>query len=265
MSKYGQYCPMSRAVEVLGDRWTLLIVRDLICGATHFNELERGLPGISKSLLAERLKRLQGAGVIDRQPSAAGQKVRYQLTEAGQDLYPIIESLTRWGTKWIFGEPQPEELDPLLLMWWIRGRIYPERLPGPRVVVEFDFQETRPRRYWLVLKPDDVSVCTKYPGFETDVLVTSELKTFYQVWLGRISFKEALAMDKIHLEALPGLMRAFPDWFALSRTVEMVGDILRQQEREVEPPGERGRTQRCCLVKPSSSVQSKPYASADKV
>jgi DNA-binding HxlR family transcriptional regulator len=222
MNKYGQYCPMARAVEILGDRWTLLIVRDLFCGAHHFNALERGLPGISRALLTGRLKRLQKAGIILRQNEPAGQKVRYELTQAGWELYPIVESLTRWGAKWAFGEPRLEELNPVLLLWWIRDRVYTEHLPPERVVVEFDFCEARPHRYWLILKPGDVSVCIKHPGYDTDILVTTTLVVFYQVWLGRTPFARAIADEQIRLDAMPALARAFPHWFALSKVVEIL-------------------------------------------
>ena len=222
MNQYGQYCPMSRAVEILGDRWTLLIVRDLVCGAHYFNELERGLPGISRALLTERLRRLQNFGILERRPEPSGQKVRYELTQAGLDLFPVIECLTRWGAEWAFGEPRPQELDPVLFMWWIRGRVYTERLPRERVVVEFDFLETRPHRYWLIMKPEDVSVCLKPPGYETDILVTALLAVFYRVWLGRLPFAQALDEDLIKVDALPALQRGFPKWFALSRAVEII-------------------------------------------
>jgi len=221
MNKYGQYCPMARAVEILGDRWTLLIVRDLICGSNNFNQLERGLPGISRAILSERLKRLVGVGVVERRRTS-GQKVDYILTQAGWELYPIVESLTRWGAKWAFGLPRPEELNPLLLLWWIRDRVHRERLPARRVVVEFDFLQARPQRYWLVLKPEDVSLCIQHPGYDIDVLVTAGLDVFYQVWLGRLSFDEAIGADRIRLDAAPGLIRAFPRWFALSRVVEIL-------------------------------------------
>jgi DNA-binding HxlR family transcriptional regulator len=225
MTEYGQYCPMARAVEVLGDRWTLLIVRDLICGAHHFNELERGLPGISRALLAGRLKRLQQVGVVEREDVPGSHKTRYSLTAAGWELYPIIEALTRWGAKWAFGDPRPDELNPVLLLWWMRGRVHSEQLPEQRVVVEFDFREARPRHMWLVLQRSDVSVCMTHPGFEPDVWVTAELNTLYLVWLGRISFSEAERADRITLQASPNLARAFPSWFALSPIAGIVGEI----------------------------------------
>jgi DNA-binding HxlR family transcriptional regulator len=129
-----------RAAEILGDRWTLLIVRDLLCGAQHFNQLERGLPGIPRALLAERLRRLQQVGVLQRQAAPNGQRTRYELTQAGRDLKPVIDMLMHWGATWAFGEPEPSELDPVLLMWWMRDRVNHERLPERQVVVEFAFR-----------------------------------------------------------------------------------------------------------------------------
>lgn len=222
MTKYGQYCPVARATEILGDRWTLLIVRDLIYGARHFNALERGLPGIPTAMLANRLKRLQQAGIIEREVGSGSQKVSYSLTPAGKALVPIMDALSEWGAKWIFGEPEDSELDPVLLLWWMHSRVYRDRLPKGRVVVEFDFLETRPARFWLVLTREDVSVCQTHPGFEVDVLVTAELKSFYQVWLGKLAFKDTLDSGAVQLDALPAYIREFPDWFMLSPFAEAV-------------------------------------------
>lgn len=222
MNKYGQYCPTARAVEILGDRWTLLIVRDLIGGAQHFNALERGLPGIPKALLTNRLKRLQQAGVLERVTEENSRKSSYHLTQSGLELYSVIEMLTQWGAKWAFGEPEESELNPVLLLWWMHDRVHRDRLPSQRVVVEFNFLEARPNRYWLVLKPEDVSVCVQHPGYEIDMLVTGDLSTFYQVWVGRISFTEALHDRRIELDGLPAFIREFPAWFSLSPVAEIV-------------------------------------------
>ena len=192
MNKYGQYCPTARAVEILGDRWTLLIVRDLLFGAQHFNELERGLPGIPKALLTERLRRLQQVGAIVRQSEPGSRRTCYQLTPAGWELYPVIESLTRWGAKWAFGVPEPSELNPVLLLWWMRDLTKREELPEQRVVVEFNFRQTRPKRFWLVLDPNDVSVCVKHPGFDIDVLVEADLAALYDVLFGRSTYTRAM-------------------------------------------------------------------------
>lgn len=218
---------MARAVEILGDRWTLLIVRDMFCGAEHFNQLERGLPGISRSLLSERLRRLEKNGILTRQPAPTGRKSSYHLTQAGLDLFPVVDSLTHWGARWAFGEPRPDELQPLLLMWWMRGRVSPQNLPAFRVVIEFRFPETRPRDYWMVLNPEDVSICVTHPGFEVDLFVTADLASLYKVWVGRLSFSTALANDQIIIDASPEFARAFPTWFTLSP----VSGIVREEMR----------------------------------
>ena len=169
MQKYKQYCPVARASEILADRWTPLIVRELILGSHRFNEIERGLPGISRSLLASRLRDLEDAGVVERLPGAQPKALAYHLSEAGRDLKTVIESLGAWGVRWAFGEPRPEELDAGLLIWRIHQRIDRELLPERRTVVEFDFTGPRGRRVWLLLEPREVSVCVTPPGFDSDL------------------------------------------------------------------------------------------------
>jgi len=222
MTKYGQYCPIARSVEILGDRWTLLIIRDLLGGKHHFNELERGLPGIPRALLANRLRQLQRVGVLERQVDVDGRKTRYELTQAGQELSQVVETLTHWGAKWAFGEPDTTELDPILLLWWMRDRVYLERLPRRRVVVEFAFHGPRRYTYWLVLQPTDVSICLKHPGFDVDVLVKADLAALYKVWLGRMTFTEAVRERQVELDTIPSLARNFPRWFAWSPVSDAV-------------------------------------------
>lgn len=227
MYKYGQYCPVARATEILGDRWTLLIVRDFLTGTKHFNDLVRGLPGISRTLLVERLDRLERAGVIEKHEIDQGRRTtEYELTEAGEDLVEVIQALLKWGARWAFGDPRQEDLDPVLLMWWMRQRVHRERLPQERVVVQFDFQEGT---FWLVLTKEDVSVCLNYPGFEVNVLVTVELSIFYQIWLGRLTYGQALREHGMTVEAIPALRSAFPDWFALSQAADTVRAITAPQ------------------------------------
>jgi DNA-binding HxlR family transcriptional regulator len=163
MYLYGQYCPVARASEILADRWTLLIVRELLAGVDHFNALDRGLPGISRALLVERLRRLERMGVVARRASSAGRAVEYSLTPAGRQLQVIIDAMGGWGARWAFGDPRPSELDPVVLLWWMRRRVHRERLPARRVVIQFDFHGGHTGRYWLVLERTDVSVCLQHP------------------------------------------------------------------------------------------------------
>lgn len=232
MYKYGQYCPVAKAAEILGDRWTLLIVRDLLTGTRHFNEFERGLPGISRALLAERLRRLQRMGVVEKlEREKDRQRTEYQLTQAGEELKNVIGALLEWGAQWAFGEPEPEDLDPLLLMWWMRNRVLVERLPEQRVVVQFDFTGAADETYWLVLTQEDVSLCLIHPGFEIDVLVTADLATFFQVWLGRTRLAEANRDGRIEIDSLPVLAEAFPTWFGYSPAAGAVRATVRKTVR----------------------------------
>ena len=140
MHLYGQYCPVARAAEIFGDRWTVLILRELLADIGHSNELERGLPGVSRSLLAERLDRLVRTGLLERREAAGrGKAVEYRLTAAGRALQPVIDAMGAWGARFAFGEPRPSELDPIVLLWWMRRRVAFDQLPRERLVVGFEF------------------------------------------------------------------------------------------------------------------------------
>jgi DNA-binding HxlR family transcriptional regulator len=214
MSNYGQYCPVAKSLEILGDRWTLLIIRDLLTGTCHFNDLERGLPGISRALLSRRLQQLQQAGIIEKQLNESGRETtEYHLTQAGQELLNVVMALRTWGEAWAFGDPAPQDLDPVLLMWWLRGVADVNKLPNSRVVVQFNFHGAETVTFWLVLTKEDVTVCLTDMGYEINLLVTSDLAVFYKLWGGRITYPQALANYGVSVEGVPSLTRAFPDWF----------------------------------------------------
>lgn len=216
MGTYGQYCPVARATEILADRWTLLIVREMLAGVHHFNDLERGLPGISRTLLVQRLRRLELVGVVKRRTDAEGRTIEYRLTQAGEDLQRVVDVVGNWGVQWAFGDPRPEELDPGLLLWRMRRRINLEKLPPRRVVVEFDFQGTRTGSYWLILDRGEASVCLQYPGFDIDLLVSADIADFYRIWLGYMSLAQAMRQGLVSIDGTPALVRSFPKWLALS-------------------------------------------------
>jgi len=212
---YGQYCPISRAVDVLGERWTLLIVRDLLCGHTRFNDLARGNPRLSRSLLAKRLRQLELAGIVERLDG------EYVLTPSGQDLRSVVFGLGEWGAKWQFGEPRDEELDPELLMWWVHDRLDFSPLPDRRIVLEFRFRG-EPRRFWIVRDTAGPSVCTHDPGFEVDVLVDADLAALYRVWLGRADLRTARRDGSVVLNGAPALVRRMGDVLQLSPVAHFV-------------------------------------------
>lgn len=213
MRSYGQYCPVAKATEIFADRWTPLIIREMLDGICHFNDLERGLPGISRSLLAARLRRLDLARVIERSVAPNGHATEYHLTPAGQELKGVIEELGHWGARWAFGNPEPEELDPVLLMWWMRRRVQRNRLPPQRLVVQFDFRGQRTGSYWLVMEPGEVSVCLQHPGFAIDLLVTADIAACYRVVFRRMTLAEAMQAGLIELDGPTPLRRGFPTWW----------------------------------------------------
>jgi DNA-binding HxlR family transcriptional regulator len=222
MRSYGQYCPVARATEILADRWTPLIIRELLAGVSRFNEIERGLPGISRTLLAERLRGLEGAGVVERRATADGRVAEYRLTQAGTDLQRVIDAVGEWGVHWAFGDPRPDELNPGLLLWQMRRRVHLDRLPNRRVVVQFDFRGARCESDWFVMDPEEVSVCLHHPGFDVDLVVTADLAAFYRVWLGRTTLAEAVRVGLVELDGRRDLQKVFWDWFAWSPMADAV-------------------------------------------
>lgn len=212
---YGQYCPISRALDLLGERWTLLVVRDLLVGTTRFNALARGLPGLSRSLLARRLRQLERAGLVDHLDG------EYLLTEAGRELEPIVFGIGAWGARWTFGDPAEAELDSELLVWWMHTRLDTTGFPGRRLVFHVRFAEDR-RLFWIVVEAGSPSVCLVDPGFAVDVTIHSDVATLYRVWLGRLPLKDALRAGKLRFEGPAALVARMPSVFRLSPVAGVV-------------------------------------------
>jgi DNA-binding HxlR family transcriptional regulator len=221
MRGYGQFCPVAVASEVFAERWTPLILREMFCGSRRFNDLCRGMPLISRTLLAQRLQTLEDTGVIESIPLKTGRGREYRLTQAGEEFRAVIDLLGEWGQRWIHGRLSVENLDPALLMWDIHRRIAVDRLPEERVVVRFDFRGI-PASYrgaqtlWLVLQRHDIDLCVRDPGFESDLIVSADLKAMTKVWLGDLSFSAALRSRAIVVNGPQKWARAFPGWLLLS-------------------------------------------------
>ena len=215
---YGQYCPITRAVEVLGERWSVLIVRDLLCGSTRFNDLARGNPGLSRSLLSKRLRQLERAGIVDHVDD------QYLLTPAGEDLRAVVFMLGEWGARWQFHEPRESELDPDLLMWWVHRRLDFSLLPDRRLVLEFRFRD-RPSRYWILKDAQGPSICTYDPGFGIDATIDSDLSTMYQVWLGTLSLRAAMRAGGVDMSGTRAIVRQLPKVLELSPIAPIVAAV----------------------------------------
>jgi DNA-binding HxlR family transcriptional regulator len=218
MSSYGQFCPVAKASEILAERWTPLVLRELLAGSHRFNDLCRGVPLMSRSLLAKRLKELERAGIVERRRTASQRSEEYYLTAAGEELRPIIEGLGVWGQRWVVRDVEEADLDPSLLMWDIRRSLVPGALPGQRVVLRFDLTDVEGarRRWWLLAGAGDADLCMTDPGFEVDLVVATTLRELTRYWIGRQSWQELLASGSLRLEGARWLQRSLPDWLGRS-------------------------------------------------
>lgn len=214
MRTYAQYCPIVRAVEVLGDRWTLLIVRDMLNGASRFNEISRGLPGLSRALLSRRLRQLTAAGLVERARDG------YALTPAGQALRRVVFGLADWGARYAFGDPRAEELDPEVLMWWMHGRVDTGSLKR-RATVEVRIHDRR-RTFWLVVEPGDASICYTDPGLEVDAVLSSDIATLFRMWEGEFELLDAVRAGTVELTGARWVVRGLPGWLKLSPVADRV-------------------------------------------
>lgn len=209
---YRQFCPVAKAMELLDERWTMLLVRELVTGSQRFNDLRRGLPRMSPSLLSKRLQQLVAAGIVDKQVD--GTDVRYVLTPAGAELRQVVESVGAWGVRWI-GTLGDEDLDPKLLMWDMHRNVDLSAVDDPPEVVHFVFEDVRgrSRRWWIVIEPDDTDVCDVDPERPVSVTVTSGLRALTRVWRGDTTWERALRSGALRIEGPSTLRRAVPAWF----------------------------------------------------
>jgi DNA-binding HxlR family transcriptional regulator len=216
MPGYGQFCPIAQASEVLTERWTPLVIRELaLAGSRRFNEIQRGVPLMSSSLLTKRLRQLERAGIIQRRPRTDGKGTEYHLTPAGEELGPVVAQIGMWSERWLRRPIFEETPDTGLLMWWMRGTIKTDALPARRTVIHFAFRGApeKLRYFWLVLPEADL--CLSDPGFGVDITVRSDPKTLTAVWMGDLGVAAALSAQSIELEGPRTLVRSFPKWFGL--------------------------------------------------
>ncbi len=215
---YGQYCPIAVAAEVMAERWTPLVLRGLFCGATRFNEIQGSVPRMSPGLLSRRLKELEFAGIVERRPAASGKGFEYRLTEAGRELFPILDRMGYWAQKWLRREITADRnLDPDVLMWELRQTaLAADHRVTRRRVVHFHLSDMPAARrlYWLVFEPQDVDICVRDPGYEIDLWVTARLRTLIEIWLGHKTLVAARDDESLRLDGTEAEVRAFGTWFA---------------------------------------------------
>ncbi len=226
---YGQYCPLALAAELLCERWTLLVVSRLIDGCRRFNEIHRGVPKISPTLLKQRLDQLEAAGICTREPLQGARGHEYLLTEAGKELEPIVMSLAVWGQRWS-RDLETDDLDPAFLAWSMHTRIDVKAMPRTRTVLEFEFSGTCAalRRFWIVADNGDVDMCLKHPGHDVDLVIRAEIRRFVEAWRGFRDLRAEIGAGRITVEGPTDLRRALPDW--------LMGSALAPFERERHGP-----------------------------
>jgi DNA-binding HxlR family transcriptional regulator len=212
---YGEFCPVSLAAEIFARRWTPLIVRELLSGATRFNDLRRGIPNITASVLSRRLDELAIAGVIERRQDESG--MRYLLTTAGQELRPVVEQLGLWGRRWLPTEYREQDLDPRLLVWDIHRNVRLDEVHR-RTIVELHFPDAPPdrRAYWLILTSESAEVCRTHPGGEIDLHLRSDVRTLTNIWMGNTTWASAVRAGTLKLAGSSELRRALPRWLKLN-------------------------------------------------
>lgn len=216
MVAYGQFCPVAKAAEVIGDRWTMLILRELLLGTHRFNDFQRALSRISPTILTKRLKYLEACGVVRRRRISGQKGYDYQLTACGKELEPLVEILATWGMRWARGQMSDDELDVELLMWDVHRRIDTDRLPAGETVLCFTFEDLhRYKSWWLVIEGADVDLCTEDPGKDVDLYVTTRLRTLIEVWLGDRTLAAAMENEEVTAIGDRRLARDMPGWLQL--------------------------------------------------
>jgi DNA-binding HxlR family transcriptional regulator len=228
---YGQFCPVAQALEIVGERWTLLVVRELLSGSRRFSEIQRGVPLMSPTLLSQRLARLERAGIVRKAAQGRG---AYEVTEAGRELWPVVESLGVWGQRWARRDVLPEHLDPALLMWDVRRRLEVAAMPHGRTVIKFSFrgQLRGQATWWLVVEDGEVDLCLTDPGHPVNVAASADLATMIRAWMGDIPLRAALRSGAITLAGPRHMIRAFPAWLKLN--------VLATVARPADTPATQG-------------------------
>lgn len=215
---YSQFCPVSMAAEIVCTRWTPLVLRELLCGSTRFNDLRRGVPKMSPTLLSKRLRELESSGVVVVTPRPDG-GTEYCLTDMGEDLRPIVMALGIWGQRWVESRVSLRKLDPSLLMWDMRRWLTPAPAPTRQSTIQFQYPElpASQRNWWLVIETDgNVDLCSQDPGHEIDLLVRGTLRAMTSVWMGVSSLDAEMLSGRLTLDGDPAMMRSFGKWLGRS-------------------------------------------------
>lgn len=218
MTLYGSYCPIAKASEILGEKWTILILRELLMGTCRFSDFQRAIARISPTMLTKRLKELEDYGLVMCKRSSGSRSGQYYLTAAGKALYPVITEIASWGMKWVHENMSEDELDINLLMWDMRRRIKTELLPDCDIVIQFTFDNEKSRESWWVLidANGEIDVCDEDTGKDVDLYITTDARTMIEIWEGDVSISSAKRRGRLKVVGEWRLARTFPKWIGLS-------------------------------------------------
>jgi DNA-binding HxlR family transcriptional regulator len=236
MLDYGQFCPVARAAEIFGERWTPLVVRELLCGSTRFNEIRRGVPRMSTTLLSQRLRKLEEIGVIEHVQAAGA--ADYRLTAAGEELRPIIMALGHWGSRWIGSRLKRGQLDAGFLMWDIRRFARRELFPAQRrVVVLFRFTDARQgeRAWWLVVENGEVDLCRDDPGHEVTLIVEATVRALTEIWTGDLLPEQAVGRREVRVQGAARDVRNVWRWIGASVFAPTRREVLTSSRSASQP------------------------------
>lgn len=216
MKGYGQFCPVAKTAELIGEKWTLLILRELLLGTTRFNDFQRAMSRMSPTLLTKRLRQLEDGGIILRKKLSKQKGYEYRLTAAGKELSPLVEVLAVWGMRWTRGQLSDDELDVEFLMRELQRRIQTEQLPDGETIICLIFDELpKHKSWWLIVNNGAVDVCTEDPGKEVDLFIHSSVRTLAEVWEGNLDIRTALYNELIKVHGLRHLINTLPNWFGV--------------------------------------------------
>ena len=218
MKGYGQFCPIAKAGEILTERWTLLVLRDLLYGSRRFNDLRRGVPLMSPTLLSTRLQTLEEAGLVVRKPSDGHGHWEYHLTSAGEELRPIVDAIGHWGQTWVRSKLTPDEIDPGRLMWTMHRHFILANVPQDRLVLYIEITDAkRLPTWWFIITHDTVDLCWDDPGRDVDVSLYADLLTLTQIYIGDLSFPRARGLGKVEVHGSKKNVSSLPTWFPRSK------------------------------------------------
>ncbi|MCZ6863072.1 MAG: helix-turn-helix domain-containing protein [Alphaproteobacteria bacterium] len=219
-ASYQQFCPVAMAAEILCNRWTIVLLRELCAGSTRFNDLRRGVPRMSPALLSTRLKELESHGVLKRTLMQKRPEIfDYRLTKSGEELLPVVEAIGIWGHRWVESDPSLENLDPSLLMWDMRRNLNVEPLPSRRITIHITYPELPQARqnWWLLIDPTHgVDLCSVDPGFDVDLFSRSDLRTMTAIWMGLDTVSKAISDDRLTLTGDREIAKDMQQWLGLS-------------------------------------------------